>query len=76
MNLYEFSMDHNKEMGVLVDKTDPADARLFQDAYNEAQYILETSRLYEYQPTAASVSPPINGKTLKARRQTAFSGGL
>jgi phosphatidylserine/phosphatidylglycerophosphate/cardiolipin synthase-like enzyme len=28
LNLYEFSMANNKEMGVLIDKTDPADTEL------------------------------------------------
>jgi phosphatidylserine/phosphatidylglycerophosphate/cardiolipin synthase-like enzyme len=69
MNLYEFSMDHNNEMGVLVDKADPADARLFQDAFNEAQYIIETSRLYEYQPAANAIPPPIKGKMSKTAKK-------
>lgn len=32
LNLYEFSMRNNKEMGVLIDKNDPTDAQLFEEA--------------------------------------------
>lgn len=47
LNLYEFSMANNKEMGVLIDKNDPADAQLFEDAYKEVDYINETSQKFE-----------------------------
>lgn len=69
MNLYEFSMDHNKEMGVLVKKDDPADARLFQDAFKEAQYIIYTSRPYEYGPVTNVVAPGASGKTQKGAKK-------
>lgn len=47
LNLYEFSMANNKEMGVLIDKNDPADTQLFEDAYKEVDYINETSQKFE-----------------------------
>jgi len=47
LNLYEFSMANNKEMGVLIDKNDPADSHLFEDAYREVDYINETSQRFE-----------------------------
>jgi phosphatidylserine/phosphatidylglycerophosphate/cardiolipin synthase-like enzyme len=47
LNLYEFSMANNKEMGVLIDKTDPADTDLFNDAFKEVDYINETSQRFE-----------------------------
>jgi phosphatidylserine/phosphatidylglycerophosphate/cardiolipin synthase-like enzyme len=43
LNLYEFSMRNNKEMGVLIDKNDPADTQLFEEAMKEVDYIAETS---------------------------------
>lgn len=46
LNLYEFSMANNKEMGVLIDKNDPADAQLFEDAMKEVDYISETSQRF------------------------------
>lgn len=47
LNLYEFSMANNKEMGVLIDKNDPADTQLFDDAYKEVDYINQTSQRFE-----------------------------
>ncbi|MEO7044914.1 MAG: phospholipase D family protein [Ferruginibacter sp.] len=47
LNLYEFSMANNKEMGVLIDKNDPSDTELFNDAYKEVDYINETSQRFE-----------------------------
>jgi phosphatidylserine/phosphatidylglycerophosphate/cardiolipin synthase-like enzyme len=47
LNLYEFSMANNKEMGVLIDKNDPSDSLLFAEAFKEVDYILETSQRFE-----------------------------
>jgi len=41
LNLYEFSMVNNNEMGVLIDRL--ADADLYRDAYEEAQRIIRIS---------------------------------
>jgi hypothetical protein len=54
LNLYEFSMANNKEMGVLIDKNDPADSQLFEDAFKEVDYINQTSQRFDLnasQPT-------------------------
>lgn len=47
LNLYEFSMANNKEMGVLVDKNDPSDVELYNDAFREVEFIRETSQPFE-----------------------------
>jgi phosphatidylserine/phosphatidylglycerophosphate/cardiolipin synthase-like enzyme len=47
MNLYEFSMANNKEMGVLIDRNDEADVKLFDDAVKEVEYIIQTSQRFE-----------------------------
>lgn len=47
LNLYEFSMANNKEMGVLIDKNDTSDTELFNDAFKEVDYINETSQRFE-----------------------------
>lgn len=47
LNLYEFSMANNKEMGVLIDKNDSADIQLFDDAFKEVDYINQTSQRFE-----------------------------
>jgi phosphatidylserine/phosphatidylglycerophosphate/cardiolipin synthase-like enzyme len=48
LNLYEFSMANNKEMGVLIDRNDSADAQLFRDAMDEVEFILSTSQRFEF----------------------------
>jgi phosphatidylserine/phosphatidylglycerophosphate/cardiolipin synthase-like enzyme len=48
LNLYEFSMANNKEMGVLIDRNDPADAQTFADAMAEVEFIRSTSDRYEF----------------------------
>jgi len=49
LNLYEFSMANNKEMGVLIDLEDENDKLLFEDAYDEIQFIESTSDRFEFQ---------------------------
>ncbi len=49
LNLYEFSMANNKEMGVLVDLEDENDKTLFEEAYDEIQFIDSTSDRFEFQ---------------------------
>jgi phosphatidylserine/phosphatidylglycerophosphate/cardiolipin synthase-like enzyme len=48
LNLYEFSMMNNKEMGVLVNKNDEADRELFEDALKEIDFIDENSKRYKF----------------------------
>lgn len=47
LNLYEFSMANNKEMGVLIDRNDPTDTQLFDEAYKEVEYINQTSQRFD-----------------------------
>lgn len=60
LNLYEFSMANNKEMGVLIDKDDEVDARLFEDSFNEVNYIIQTSQNFELS------NPKLKGKFIKS----------
>lgn len=48
LNLYEFSMNNNKEMGVLIDLSDESDRELFEDALKEIDFIDETSERFEF----------------------------
>tara|TARA_B100000795_G_scaffold76298_1_gene54280 strand:- start:162 stop:884 length:723 start_codon:yes stop_codon:yes gene_type:complete len=48
LNLYEFSMNNNKEMGVLIDLNDESDKELFDDAFKEIDFIDETSERFEF----------------------------
>jgi hypothetical protein len=63
LNLYEFSMANNKEMGVLIDKNDPADIDLFNEAFKEVDYINETSQRFELTaPKAQAFTKQIDAK--------------
>ena len=48
LNLYDFSMNNNKEMGVLIEKSNPNDNELFDEAYKEVDYINTTSQRFAY----------------------------
>lgn len=61
LNLYEFSMNNNKEMGVLINLNDDSDKELFEDAYREIDFIDETSERFEF----TSISEENEKKELK-----------
>jgi len=48
LNLYEFSMANNKEMGVLIEKSNLNVKELFDEASKEIDYIKETSTPFNY----------------------------
>lgn len=53
LNLYEFSMANNKEMGVLIDLDDENDKNLFEDAVKEIGYIDSTSERFKFNTSSA-----------------------
>ena len=59
LNLYDFSMNNNKEMGVLIEKANANDHELFEEAYKEVDYINTTSERFSYktQTTSQDVLP-------------------
>jgi phosphatidylserine/phosphatidylglycerophosphate/cardiolipin synthase-like enzyme len=48
LNLYDFSMANNKEMGVLIEKSNPNDLELFEEALKEVEFINDTSESFAY----------------------------
>jgi phosphatidylserine/phosphatidylglycerophosphate/cardiolipin synthase-like enzyme len=48
LNLYQFSMVNNKEMGVLIDKNEVGDTELFIEALKEVDYIRQTSKRFPF----------------------------
>ena len=67
LNLYEFSMANNKEMGVLIDKNDSADTQLFEDAFKEVDYINETSQRFELSAPKQTFAKQKENKTFKEK---------
>jgi phosphatidylserine/phosphatidylglycerophosphate/cardiolipin synthase-like enzyme len=79
LNLYDFSMNNNKEMGVLIEKANAYDKELFEEAYKEVDYINTTSELFSYKTQITSqASVPKEEKTAKAETvappKTTFTG--
>lgn len=58
LNLYQFSMANNKEMGVLISKSDPSDAQLFSEASEEVEYISQNSQRFEFGQSKTIVIKP------------------
>lgn len=73
LNLYSFSMANNKEMGVLIDKSDPADIQLFEDAYKEVDYIDQTSQRFEF-GTTIKEKPKDKADSLPIKKQQTGQG--
>ncbi|MFH2027931.1 MAG: phospholipase D-like domain-containing protein [Nanoarchaeota archaeon] len=48
LNLYEFSMANNKEMGVLIDLNDSNDKIVYDEAFKEIDYIENTSQKFKF----------------------------
>lgn len=67
LNLYEFSMANNKEMGVLIDKNDPADSQLFDDAFKEVDYINQTSQRFELNAPKTTFTKQTENKSSKEK---------
>lgn len=77
LNLYEFSMANNKEMGVLIDLEDENDKLLFEDAYDEIQFIESTSDRFEFQfnkQTKLDSKPIQKKQPTKVGTKNDFSG--
>jgi len=65
LNLYEASMNNNKEMGVLVNLNDESDKELFEEANKEIDFIDETSERFEF--TSIPEEKKLEEKDLKTQ---------
>lgn len=71
LNLYEFSMANNKEMGVLIDRTDQADEQTFKDAMAEIEFIQATSQVFDLAAPKADQAPKVIETSAKAAPKVA-----
>lgn len=76
LNLYDFSMNNNKEMGVLIEKANVNDHDLFEEAYKEVDYINTTSERFSYktQITTQATLPKEEPITKKEQPKANFNG--
>jgi len=68
MNLYDFSMINNKEMGILVDNSTPEDIKIYKDAWIEIDFIEKTSKPFDFVSKPSSVDNSVqkdNGQPKK-----------
>lgn len=71
LNLYEFSMVNNNEMGVLINRQDDVD--LYRDAYDEAQRIIRISEEVRISLERVERKPEASGSAPKAVTRAAPS---
>ena len=79
LNLYDFSMNNNKEMGVLIEKSNENDKDLFDEAFKEVDYINTTSERFLYKTENTTKIENIKEeKVVKAEpittQKTSFNG--
>tara|TARA_R110000868_G_scaffold71713_2_gene209702 strand:- start:30763 stop:31512 length:750 start_codon:yes stop_codon:yes gene_type:complete len=48
MNLYEFSQQHNREMGILIDTANEVDKEVYEDASSDIESIMHNSEDFSY----------------------------
>jgi hypothetical protein len=59
MNLYEFSQQNNKEMGILIERANEADSQVYEDAWKDIESILNNATDFAY------VEAPKEGEKLR-----------
>lgn len=85
MNLYEFSQQNNREMGILIDAANEGDKQVYDDAWKDIQSILHNAEDFAYakvdkneKPTTKAVEPkpaptPVSTGSGKYHSVTALS---
>jgi phosphatidylserine/phosphatidylglycerophosphate/cardiolipin synthase-like enzyme len=58
MNLYEFSQQNNREMGILIERESEADKQVYEDAWKDIESIRNNATDFAY------VEAPKNGKSI------------
>lgn len=64
MNLYEFSQQHNREMGILIDTANEADKEVYEEASNDIESIMHNSEDFSYvQAPQKTLKENVDSKT-------------
>lgn len=84
MNLYEFSQQNNREMGILIDRDDDNDKKVYDDAWKDIESILNNSEDFAYikAPSGKKTTngklehdkKPVESKNIKSTAQKAGIG--
>jgi len=59
MNLYEFSQQNNREMGILIDTANEPDKQVYEDATRDMDSIIHNSEDFSYAKVPQKKSPKI-----------------
>jgi phosphatidylserine/phosphatidylglycerophosphate/cardiolipin synthase-like enzyme len=74
MNLYDFSMINNKEMGILIDKTITEDSQVYDDAWMEIDFIEKASKPFDFVSKATTIAtskPALKETRIEQKEETA-----
>lgn len=76
MNLYDFSMINNKEMGILIDNSTPEDVQIYADAWVEIDFIEKTSKPFDFvsKPTFVEKTVQKDNGQIKKTKETKEHG--
>ncbi len=74
MNLYEFSQQNNKEMGILVDASVEGDKQVYDDAWKDIQSILQNAQDFAYAKVDKDAPPPSRQVEVKQSPPVVASG--
>ena len=77
MNLYEFSQQNNREMGILIERTDDGDRQVYEDAWKDIESILNNATDFAYVEAPKEVEKVKSEQTKPAtpKVETATSNG-
>lgn len=64
MNLYEFSQQNNREMGILIDRSLNEDKKIYEDAWRDVESILNNAEDFSYKEIIKSEKQPLPVKPL------------
>ncbi len=79
LNLYEFSMVNNKEMGILLERNVEADLEVFNEAWKEVEYIKSTSQRFEFgvqKPTVQKSFEKAQPQKVSSSRENVKNNGF
>jgi phosphatidylserine/phosphatidylglycerophosphate/cardiolipin synthase-like enzyme len=74
MNLYEFSQQHNREMGVLIDRTDEADKLVYEDAWKDIDSLLHNADDFSYVKAPKQIKKEVHKTNTTQSKSTAKDG--
>ncbi|HLG36344.1 MAG TPA: phospholipase D family protein [Bacteroidia bacterium] len=70
MNLYEFSQQHNREMGILIDRNVESDKQVYEDAWKDIESILNNATDFAYVEAPKETSKKVEATVPKETKKS------